>query len=649
MKKCIIASILCVILSACGQFQLFSTSKPTLTLTPTVTSTDTLTPTPTSTNTPTRTPTPTPIVLSKDNVENIQFLKFIGDGQPRNVLFTNDGKRIIVSLTHSIVVYDQSYKEITKITSILRLGRISLHPNNKWVAAGVIDEKEPKVVVWDIETGQQVKSLDEQAAVCPYVLFSDSGNLLGATCWESGLILWDTSNWNLIPNTKKNQYYQPDEAPIYLSDDGKLVFTQKRQKLPTSMVMHHQERNAPALYQFDGYLTSLFLSQDRKNIVAGTDDGYVSLWKLPDLNSLSGRWPLALIKAKSWKVGCDSKSTPVRGLCPIKVAGNSDLSFLYIIFKEDYRESFQIGAFDTQSGKFRWLMQIDDLPGGVFISSKNDILVLDFTYRVNSIHFIDASSGNRITEIEYGLKICNTFLYYNSNFKQEFWGKTSQTYANCTRDECTISFGSMVFGPEFSDPRITKGNEFKLSDSGVSPDGNYLTMVIYNKEISEIKYLLFHKPLDIKDAIILREIPFHNQVDEYVPWGNPVYSQDSKLVSIEAGKHILTWNTQNGQLVSDTAPDWVKELDKGSFYFYGDFDYMMDNTLVAIDVKFLYFINPLDGTILHSVRTILPNSTGRIALSPDGSQLAVLSCEGGYPYGDDGPGNQGVELWGITR
>ncbi|HLO32549.1 MAG TPA: WD40 repeat domain-containing protein [Anaerolineales bacterium] len=115
--------------------------------------------------------------------------------------FSTDGGRIAVYSNGEFVVY-----ETGTWTELLRFGMTcdcvyALSPNFSLLAtsegATATGESAP-VVIWDISTGVQIKSLQAGKGFTVFLLFTPDGQMLWRAGDRGSVTAWDTSEWNLL-------------------------------------------------------------------------------------------------------------------------------------------------------------------------------------------------------------------------------------------------------------------------------------------------------------------------------------------------------------------------------------------------------------------------------------------------------------------
>ncbi|WP_036478694.1 WD40 repeat domain-containing protein [Myxosarcina sp. GI1] len=148
-----------------------------------------------------------------------------------------------------------------------------------WSEGGLIPDK--AIVIWDIETGEEVTSLKE-ATGCQQILFGSEGNKLYGAC-DSGVEVWDLA-------TSKKLFSFAGEYPIgaiALSHDGKVMATASSnvaQKSDNSYKIQlwqlDENRATPTnkVLEHHNPIAQLAFTTDDRKLVSSSYDGKIKVW-----------------------------------------------------------------------------------------------------------------------------------------------------------------------------------------------------------------------------------------------------------------------------------------------------------------------------------------------------------------------------------
>ncbi len=174
--------------------------------TPVVTGTSMPAPLPTqiSTNTPASTPMPEPI--SPSNAVLVKQISQWGKGTVEQVAWSSDSKRLAVSSSMGIYLYDaETLEELLYIDTGEWINSAAFDPGGQ-VLVSVSKNETIHLRVWAAGTGQQLRSLEgyEDKAVggapsgCTKTAFSPSGGTFAFGSDNGAIFLWDPNTWQSL-------------------------------------------------------------------------------------------------------------------------------------------------------------------------------------------------------------------------------------------------------------------------------------------------------------------------------------------------------------------------------------------------------------------------------------------------------------------
>ena len=101
---------------------------------------------------------------------------------------------------------------------------IDFSPDKRTLASGNLENK---VRIWNVDTGNLVKVLDQHSDSVYYVRYSPDGKTLAASSRDKTTIIWDTATWNVKYTLDKhtaavfNIRYSPDGTTLATASDDK--------------------------------------------------------------------------------------------------------------------------------------------------------------------------------------------------------------------------------------------------------------------------------------------------------------------------------------------------------------------------------------------------------------------------------------------
>jgi len=154
------------------------------------------------------------------------------NGIIETVAISPNNKLIAISgypSTYGIRIYNiekihrNDYQAERVITGHCYVNKIEFSPDGKYLASAGTDNN---VMIWDIETGNEVLKLEGHTDSVNDVNYSPDGNYILTSSDDSTLRLWDSNNGNVISIFKDNR----DNIPIMKSNfnsNGKYIYYQR--------------------------------------------------------------------------------------------------------------------------------------------------------------------------------------------------------------------------------------------------------------------------------------------------------------------------------------------------------------------------------------------------------------------------------------
>ena len=129
------------------------------------------------------------------------------------------------------------------------------------------------VQLWQVTTGQRIKTLINNTVGVKCVAFSADGKTIATGCLDSTVRLWDTHTGK---NIKTLTGYLSRWGPIKYSLDGKTIAI--TEGLEVNLWNVNTGKHLKTLKGHEGLITSVAFSPDEDTLVTGSTDGTARLW-----------------------------------------------------------------------------------------------------------------------------------------------------------------------------------------------------------------------------------------------------------------------------------------------------------------------------------------------------------------------------------
>lgn len=585
----VVCLLLLVCLSACQGRASTPTSLPaaqttiqpssTPTLTPAPMLTPTATATATATLTPTKTPIPTVVQIIRENLAAFKPMAVYGDGELLNLSWSSDRKTVALCFNHAIrlMTWDGKLQPLNRISSIQPLGECALSPDGQRVVAGVpLRQRPARLFVWDASSGDEIAVLDGGMGGIDTVEFAPDGSFFVTAGWN------ETQVWNTVDLSKRYAFDQ-GSGFLAVSPDSRLVAS---------------SNGADTFYVWD-------VSTDAPSIE-------------PVSNDLNGFWIVDMEFAQ------DSNT--------LMLARSGALEFwdLQQDLKTDERSYSKCLNFELEilqpDQVFAFHCSYDD-----GTTRKGNLMVRDMTAGRQLLN-IDYSSTEKVVgafpRISPGPDANSIFLIHNTDDTIQIEqvdlasGSRAYIYEQASLGWCIgrddrnefIRALTKIFPEDLNAPpdrelgQVPNKPGYFISKQAVSPDGK-LAAFVYTK-VDGQKLLggeldVFRIPIRFGDTPLLtfenllaksseQDIP----LEDAMGFRSMVFTPDQSWVTATTHNHLLTWNLENGQLISDVDLESVDGYPYWDFAAVRDMVYTKDNLLIASVDGWLYFVDPRGGEII---------------------------------------------------
>jgi len=217
--------------------------------------------------------------------------RFAGDAvavSPNSIAFSPDGKHALVgsgdafggSGIRSLVLWDIETGEEIRCFEGHRfvLRSVAMSPDGRTALAGSQRQddlvNEGELILWDLETGEQIRRFDTTEDIASIEFSSDGSRALTGSVYFSSLVLWDVAAGQEIRRFEGHKdmvfdvAFGPDETTaLSASADGSLILWDVETGDVIRRYLGH-----------DGMVWSLDVSPDGRYVLSGEDDGTIILW-----------------------------------------------------------------------------------------------------------------------------------------------------------------------------------------------------------------------------------------------------------------------------------------------------------------------------------------------------------------------------------
>jgi WD40 repeat protein len=133
--------------------------------------------------------------------------------------FSPDGRLLAVASAIGVYLYETAtLQEVRYLPTESPMESVAFSPDGRLVTSGSWDQK---VILWDVETGKQVRTLKGHTEGVSSVAFSPDGRLLASGAWwDQTVILWDVEAGKQVRTLEGHAW---TVSGVAFSPDGRLL------------------------------------------------------------------------------------------------------------------------------------------------------------------------------------------------------------------------------------------------------------------------------------------------------------------------------------------------------------------------------------------------------------------------------------------
>ena len=213
------------------------------------------------------------------DVETGRELMTLSDAEVLNgVVFTPDGKRVVTAGNGGTArLWDaQTGQELAQFVDVAKgfVNAVALSADGQSLVTGGDDEKAQKAYLWNVGTGQQLRSFVGHAGQITSMAFSPDGNYVLTGGADKTARLWDTHSGREVRQLTGHGHWVQGVA---FSPDGTLLLTTSHDK--TARLWNVESGQVVrTLTGHTGPVTGAVFSPDGRSILTGSYDKTARLW-----------------------------------------------------------------------------------------------------------------------------------------------------------------------------------------------------------------------------------------------------------------------------------------------------------------------------------------------------------------------------------
>ena len=212
------------------------------------------------------------------NVHNSQNIATLREGtQFVTVAFSPDGQLLATGGWMHVKLWDVRRRvEIATLRHDKFVQAVAFSHDGQLLAVGDARESSGTVKVWDVESKQVVATLEKDMVVVRSVTFSPDDRYLASSHYNGEVKVWNVSDWELLRTIQRAGDYD-----IAFSPDGKMIAGTGNESVNLWRV--EEQTKVAELPGPTGWMHPVDFSHDGAFLVVGTEDGFVRLYNMKDI------------------------------------------------------------------------------------------------------------------------------------------------------------------------------------------------------------------------------------------------------------------------------------------------------------------------------------------------------------------------------
>jgi WD40 repeat protein len=156
--------------------------------------------------------------MGRDNAARVGLVARLGKGRVGQVAFSPDGRWLAVGSSVGVYVYEAAtLREARRFETDAPAPVVAFSPDGRLLASGSGDKT---VIVWDVGTGERVRTLEGHTDWVHSVAFSPDGRLLASGSLDQTVIVWDVRTGERVRTLKG---HTNTVWSVAFSPDGRLL------------------------------------------------------------------------------------------------------------------------------------------------------------------------------------------------------------------------------------------------------------------------------------------------------------------------------------------------------------------------------------------------------------------------------------------
>jgi len=455
-------------------------------------------------------------------------------GTVNSVVFSPDGKTIAsASVDKTVIIWDvKTGKQIKTLKGHQgTVNSVVFSPDGKTIASASYDKT---VIIWDVKTGKQIKTLKGHQISVNSVVFSPDGKTIASASYDKTVIIWDVKTGKQIKTLKGHQSIV---FSAVFSPDGKTIASASFDKT----VIIWDVKTGKQIKTFKGHrieVNSMVFSPNGKTIASASPDNRVIIWDVKtgkQIQILKGHQ----ISVNSVVFSPDGKTIAsasfdntviiwdVKTGKQIKTLKGHQDSVDSAVFSPDGKtiasasRDNTVIIWDVATGK-----QTKTLKG-----HPNSVLSVVFSPDGNTIASASYDKTVIIWDAGTGKQI-KTLKGHQSWVNSAVFSPDGKTIASASFDK-TMKIWDAGTGKQI---KTLKGHQDSVDSAVFSPDGKTIASASFDKTVI------------IWDAATGKQI---KNLKGHQSWVNSaVFSPDGKTIASASGdKTVIIWDVKTGKKI----------------------------------------------------------------------------------------------------